>query len=514
MGRVARTALGGFILSAVALAGSGAAVVQAAPESAARGIELFAVDAFGARIDPRTSQASISRVLPPALQSKEQEVDTDALRWVVTAAGDQLPLALTLVSTRPGGKTLDRLEDVPLSPAPCPAGVPESRQCAHTELIRASGDEIDVAHPTVRGQALRAEVGGRITAAVEGAEASLAVGGPRRTSVGPIERFRVRLRVRVVRLWPGGAVPIGSDPAGAITRMAHELEVASGLWGQCGIHFGPPEQLDILVVDPPPAHLLAIGCQLGLPASGGSINFRIGSETFRVPAQVGQTPTEVATRVAAEIGRRGLRAEVSVNPPTGMGALRTADVLVRKRDGTLVEIATLDGESLVTDATLGVCLGEVDLSDGLSHFTDFNSASGTVEERSLVKAFDDGDPATVEVFIISSFTQTSRIGESFVFTPQASRFNAVIMDRAGVRIGARSYALAHELGHILLQMPGHPDDYGVDAPYLLMDSDAADGTIFGPRRLLVPECERAVRQSGPGARVPILHPWPLERPAK
>jgi hypothetical protein len=72
--------------------------------------------------------------------------------------------------------------------------------------------------------------------------------------------------------------------------------------------------------------------------------------------------------------------------------------------------------------------------------------------------------------------------------------------------------LAHELGHILLQMPGHPDDYGVDAPYLLMDSDAADGTIFGPRRLLVPECERAVRQSGPSAPVPILSPWPLERP--
>jgi len=97
-------------------------------------------------------------------------------------------------------------------------------------------------------------------------------------------------------------------------------------------------------------------------------------------------------------------------------------------------------------------------------------------------------------------------------TQQASRYNAVIMDRVGVRIGARSYALAHELGHILLHLRGHPDDYGVDQPHLLMDSDAADGTIFGPRRLVVPDCERALRETGPGAPVPILHPWPLERP--
>ena len=498
----------------MAIALSGAAVVRAAPDSAGRGLELLVVDAAGARVDPRTSQASISRVLPPALQSGRKQVDMDALRWVVTAPPNRLPLALNLTSTRPGGKILDRLEDVPLSLAPCPAGVPLPRQCAQTELIRASGDEIDATHPSVRGRALRAEVGGRITARVEGAEASLAVGGPRHTALGPIERLRVRLRVRVVRLWPGGAVPIGSDPAGAVSRLAHELEVASGLWGQCGIHFGAPEQLDIAVVDPPPAHLLAIGCDLGLAASGGGINFRIGSKTFRIPTHAGETPTEVATRVAGEIGGKGLRAELSVNPPTGAGALRSADVLVRKRDGALAEISTLDGESLVTDATLGVCLGEVDLSDGLEHFSDFNSAAGTVEERSLVKAFDDGDPATVEVFIVSSFTQSSRIGESFVFTPQASRFNAVIMDREGIRIGARSYALAHELGHILLQMPGHPDDYGVDAPYLLMDSDAADGTIFGPRRLLLPECERAVRQSGPSAPVPILSLWPLERPVE
>lgn len=61
-------------------------------------------------------------------------------------------------------------------------------------------------------------------------------------------------------------------------------------------------------------------------------------------------------------------------------------------------------------------------------------------------------------------------------------------------------------------MPGHPDDYGVDSPSSLMDADAADPTIFGPRRLSVSECERALRQSGPSAPVPLLSAWPLYAP--
>jgi hypothetical protein len=159
-----------------------------------------------------------------------------------------------------------------------------------------------------------------------------------------------------------------------------------------------------------------------------------------------------------------------------------------------------------------VCLGEVDLSDGLQHFNDFDAVSGTVEERSLLKAFDDGDPATLEVFVIPNFAHSGRIGESFIYADGSSVRNAVIIDRAGIRAGARSYALAHELGHILLDMPGHPDDYGVDQPSSLMDADAADPTIFGPRRLTVADCERALRQSGPRAPVPLLEDWPLFKP--
>ena len=56
---------------------------------------------------------------------------------------------------------------------------------------------------------------------------------------------------------------------------------------------------------------------------------------------------------------------------------------------------------------------------------------------------------------------TARFGVP-IFEGYGSTENAIILDRAGIRAGARSFALAHELGHVLLDMPGHPDDYGVD----------------------------------------------------
>jgi hypothetical protein len=61
----------------------------------------------------------------------------------------------------------------------------------------------------------------------------------------------------------------------------------------------------------------------------------------------------------------------------------------------------------------------------------------------------------------------------------------------------------------LLQLAGHPDDFGTDSPTSLMDADAADATIFGPRRVSLAECERAILQSGPDAPLPLLQPWPL-----
>jgi hypothetical protein len=89
----------------------------------------------------------------------------------------------------------------------------------------------------------------------------------------------------------------------------------------------------------------------------------------------------------------------------------------------------------------------------------------------------------------------------------------ILEDRAGVRADSISFAMAHELGHVLLDVPGHSDDYGVDTPTRLMDSDAADPSAFGPRRLTIAECERALRQSGPHTPTPLLSPWVPDPPA-
>ena len=154
-------------------------------------------------------------------------------------------------------------------------------------------------------------------------------------------------------------------------------------------------------------------------------------------------------------------------------------------------------------------IGSVDLSDGLTHFGDVDSVAGTLEERTLLKALDDGDPRTIEVVVIPYFAGGGRIGESFIGSDRSSLRNIVLFDRAGVRARRSSLTLAHELGHVLLDVPGHPDDYGVDTPTRLMDADASDASPFGPRRLTLAECARVVRESGPDARSPLLGDWPL-----
>ena len=137
--------------------------------------------------------------------------------------------------------------------------------------------------------------------------------------------------------------------------------------------------------------------------------------------------------------------------------------------------------------------------------------AGTLEERTLLKAIDDGDPTTIEVVVVPLFAGGGRIGESFIGSDLSSVRNVVLLDRAGIRARKSSLTLAHELGHVLMDLPGHPDDFGPDTPTLLMDSDAADPSPFGPRRITVDECARVLRQSGPQARVPLLLPWPIGR---
>jgi hypothetical protein len=436
--------------------------------------------------------------------------DTDALSWIIACPAGVLPERVRIDSVRPTGEPLDALAAAPVFKIDCPAGTAAATSCGRTTPIRATADMVDRTHPSASDRSLMAEVGGRLTLGANGAIiASIPVGGPRRSLLGALDRFRARLKFHVVRSAPQGPPAVGGDDDGARRVARSELRAASMLWGQCGIHFGPDAETSIDLVDPPPRYLVAIGCDAGLPASGGTLQFVIDGKRVVVGTTAGDAPVQVAHAVARAATAAGFRAVVSPNTRISPGALRTADVLVYKAKGGLATVDAMPNEPLSSDATLSVCLGEVSLGDGLAHFDDLDAVAGTIEERALVKAYQDDDPGTIDVFVVPSFSKTGRIGESFIDTDGSAIQNVVIVDRAGIRAGSRSYALPHEIGHVLLDMPGHPDDFGVDRPWVLMDADAADATIFGPRRLSVGDCERAVRQSGPASGSQLLVPWPL-----
>lgn len=490
---------------------AGAAWVDfAAGTLEAKVYEMMALDAEGKRVDRVSSHASLSRTLPASLRPDEARAgdESDALRWLVKGPRAGLPDEITVRSTASDGQPLDVIERLPLASVPCPPETASGLVCRASELIRAATDGLDRGHPRASEPSLHAEVGGRLTVFSRGLKAaSIRVGGPRQTRLGPLERYRARLRVRVLRTGPGGGVAVGSDTAGSIEVARREVASANALWGQCGIQFGAPAELDVAVVDPPPPHMISVGCGLGLPARGGRLVLRVGRRRFEVRVEAGSSPERVANSIAAPLRRAGFDVSLSSNPRESFAAHGSIDVLVRGARGGYVPLEII--HSGPPDRRLDVCLGEVNLSDGLNHFSDADAAAGTLEERALLKAIADDDPTTIDVLVLPYFVTVGRIGESFVDAAGLGVRNAIIIDRAGVRAGARSFALAHELGHVLLQMAGHPDDFGADRPTSLMDADAADASIFGPRRLSIAECERAVLQSGPDAPLPLLRLWPL-----
>jgi hypothetical protein len=478
-----------------------------------RGIDLR--DGAGEVVDMARSHASLERT-PPARAEGPSDApydDPDALRVVVALPDDgpgldgEREIAVESVSAL--GARVDAVPHLPLAAAPCPRSY-ESVRCAASAPLRLVIDDLDRNHPLVAERSIKAEVGGAIVLRDGGRKAQMIrVLGPRASPVGPIGRLRATLRPFVVRVAPGGAPAIGGTDAGAVGALRAELGSASAIWGQCGVTFGDARTVEVKIVEPPPSHLVAIGDDLGIPASGGEIRLRADTKTITLTTRAGDSPDWVASSLARAAERAGLSAVVSPNARIAPGLGPSVDVSMRRKDGTLVAVEAMAGTPLSTDPTLSVRIGSVDLSDGLQHFTDMDAMAGTLEERTLLKALDDGDPSTIEVVVVPLFAGGGRIGESFIGSDLSSVRNVVLLDRAGIRARKSSLTLSHELGHVLMDLPGHPDDYGVDKPSHLMDSDAADASPFGPRRITVDECARAVRQAGPHARVPLLAPWPI-----
>ena len=513
---------------------AGAVSIVASRGAAQRALRVDVVGVSfrdGARSDAdlTRSHASLERTPPMRIEggTDSRYDDPDALRVVLALPSDvaarEPPVDAIVASASATGETIDVLR-VALAPVACGSGAGEGVTCAASVPLRFVIDEVDQKHPLVKDRSLRAEVGGAI-AVVRGGKKfqAIRVQGPRAGPSGPIGRLRATIRPTVLRVVPGGAPAIGGTDLAAVALLRGELALASAIWGQCGVTFSLDSSTaadrnngaslargEVRIVDPPPPHLLSLGDDLGLPASGGALRFRIDGREVTVPLERSTTPLGAADQVARAVEHAGFVAVVSPNARIAPGANPSADVSVRRRDGHLATLEpSASGEPLSSDATLVARIGLVDLSDGLQHFGDMDSVAGTLEERALIKAVDDADPRTIDVVVVPLFAGGGRIGESFIASDLSSVRNAVILDRAGIRARRSSLTLAHELGHVFMDLPGHPDDYGVDTPTLLMDSDGSDASPFGPRRLTLDECARVVRQAGPRARVPLLADWPL-----
>lgn len=461
-------------------------------------------------VDLARQRASIERTPPARVDLDDADRtydDPDALRIVTTSPEGASLGEVSVDSVSADGGSLDVLRDVKLLSVACGDGVAPEARCSASAPLRLVVDDVDRSHPLVAARSLRGEVGGALVvrdAAGKKLQA-IRVAGPRASSAGAIGRHRLTIHPVVMRLTAGGAPAVGGTDAGAIAALRAELALASATWGQCGISFGPITQMDVKVVGPPPAYLVAIGDDVGMPASGGVVRLRIEGRAVELTTKKGWSTRQVALELQRAAEKTGVSATLSENARIGPGAAPSVDVAMKRRDGQLANVELVSS----TDATLVVNVGVVDLTDGLQHFGDTDSVAGTLEERALVKAVDDGDPKTIELIVVPFFSGGGRIGESFIASDGSSMRNVVIIDRAGVRARRTSLTLAHELGHVILDEPGHPDDYGIDTPTLLMDSDASDSSPFGPRRISLDECGRAIRQSGPAARLPLLTAWKL-----
>ncbi len=469
---------------------------------------LVLLDAQNHALDPARSSLGISRhithdqSLPRAASAELSRDDSENFRLEFTdESASQDVVHGWLEALGPDGERHGLLRHVPLIRVP---GTAHFR----SPFLRLVADTTDSSAPDVGDQILRAQLGDKIRAVVPVGSRQLRA----ELAVGRLDRYdetrsplRGTLRLTVLRVSPGGLPAVGDDVPQALALARRQVEIANEIWAQCFIDFGPPEAATVRVVDPPPPALLAVGDLDGLPSIGAAqITLRANDKRIGpIPIAAGSTPERSAAAIARALRAAGLRADVTTNPRAELGAESSADVVVRDAHGTLVGLSADPELPLTTDPQQTLSIGAVDLSDGLDEFDNTLAVTGTLEERTLVKLLADDDPATIDVFLINRFVNRARQGEAFIEADGSSMANTLIFDRNAVRFERQAWVQAHELGHVLLDEAFHPDNVGVDRPWLLMDADARQGRVTGPKRISDIECQRARRRSGPGAS-PVL----------
>jgi hypothetical protein len=411
------------------------------------------------------------------------------------------PGAFATLESRTASGILRAKLQVPLRrPA---AGMP-----LRSAYVRLVGDEVDGrargAETRTLRVALRDHVRVRYLSGERTIERSLRVGlGGERDD--PDSARRARVVVHILRVAPEGQPVIGQDDSSALSVMRQQLMAANEIWLQCNLSFGEPTEVSMEIVMPPSATLLAIANEDGLPArGGGELRFRVdGQSVPRIATRAGASPTTTAQAIADAVRKLGFFAIVSENLPTRSGAGPSTDVLIRRKNGQPVIITAEDGAPLSSDARQSLQIGSVDLGDGLQEFDNTTAQVGSLEERTLIKALADDDPQSIDIFVVNQFTAATRQGEAFIADPAGPITNSVVIDRNGLRHAPLAWTLAHELGHVLMNDPLHPDNVGPDRPWLLMDADSGRGTVDGPKRLRAADCQR-MRETSRRARYPLL----------
>jgi hypothetical protein len=378
-------------------------------------------------------------------------------------------------------------------------------------FVRLVGDEVDRTARGVAGQVLQVALRDRVRVVYRSplgdVHQGLRVARPG-DEAGPNAARLAVLRVVVLRAYPSGPPVIGVDDLSALRIVRDELGIANEIWLQCELTFGPPNEVSVTIQDPPASGLVSVSDGDGLPARGGAIHLRAEGQVLGpIETVYGAAPQDTALRIARALRRIGLLPTVTVNPPAVFGAGSSADVMVRRGDGNLALLEAIEGVPLSTDPQQRISLGGVDLGDGLQEFDNMTATGGTLEERTLVKAMSDDDPSTIDLFIVNRFTHGTRQGEAFISASSGPILNSVVLDRNGLRQRQTAWTMAHELGHVLLNQPLHPDNVGADNPALLMDSDNSRGTVNGPKRLLPGDCLRVRREAEVRADPPLLHPY-------
>jgi hypothetical protein len=465
------------------------------------------VDGLGHVIDPSRDSLAISRRIThdASLPREPFAASDDVDNFRVEVEDPSLPDAeYVWLSTDSGSGVHGVLRHVPLARE-------GGSKVLRSPLLRLVADATDSSAPEVRDRLLIARLRDRVHVGIGGGTQRIGqdvrVSRPGKDG-GRNAALRGKLRMHVLRFAAGEAPVVGDGEPEAVNLAREQIEIANEIWAQCAIDFGAPEDAEVEILDPPPPALLAIADVDGMLAAGdGEISFVANGVTIGpVKTRRGASPEATALSVALALRARGFRADISVNPRTEQGSGPSADIVVRDAEGELV---TLSAKGVISsDKRQRADIGRVDLSDGIQEFDNMLAATGTLEERSLVKLVGDADATTIDVIVVNRFVNPQRQGEAFIEADGSAMANTLIVDRNAVRFQRQAWVQAHELGHVLLDEAFHPDNVGSDRPWLLMDADARQGRVTGPKRLSDDECSKARRRSGPSAYPALLSPAP------